>query len=429
MAATTAPLLAVLQAVDVLEEGWIAQTAARFDRSPDLSFVRMTDSRRAGRAQAEETAEPTNDPGRTSERVIFRREMFQALGGFDEALGPCNWIDFWLRAWKGGFHGEVDLTSGGRVPAGNPSHSLDPGSAPAECLERLYEKHLISLGEHHESLLVGKERLLLSERERQEQLTERRTRLQSDAERLRIEIAGLGQELREAGRPRVDLGDLRRTSPISPIWGLERGIPLDRYYIHRFLDRHRLDIRGRVLEVKDAGYTRCFGDDRVSVVDVLDVDAGNQRATILADLSRANAIPSDTYDCFILTQTLGVIFDVASAISHVYRVLKPGGVLLCTAPAIGRVSYEEGLDGDYWRFTEASLRRLLAGVFPLSAFAVTGFGNVLASAAFLYGLAPDELSQEELDKVDPYFPVVYMVRARKPDATPHRASASRVLEP
>jgi peptidoglycan/xylan/chitin deacetylase (PgdA/CDA1 family) len=172
-------------------------------------------------------------------------------------------------------------------------------------------------------------------------------------------------------------------------------------------------VRGRVLEVKDSGYTRAFGEGRVEESDVLDVDPANTQATVVADLSRADAIPDETYDCFILTQTLGVIFDAAGALGHAARVLKPGGVLLCTVPAAGRISYEEGLDGDYWRFTEASVRRLFAAHFPPGAYEITGHGNVLAAAAFLYGLAPDELTKQELDTVDPFFPLVYTIRAVK----------------
>ena len=159
-----------------------------------------------------------------------------------------------------------------------------------------------------------------------------------------------------------------------------------------------------------------FGDARVTSIDVLDVNPDNAQATIVADLSRADAIAADTYDCVILTQTLGVIFDVAGALRHAVRVLKPDGVLLCTVPASGRISYEEGLDGDFWRFTEASVRRLFSAVLPPEAFEITGHGNVLAGAAFLYGMAVHELTREELDAHDPYFPVVYTIRAVKPAA-------------
>jgi peptidoglycan/xylan/chitin deacetylase (PgdA/CDA1 family) len=95
-------------------------------------------------------------------------------------------------------------------------------------------------------------------------------------------------------------------------------------------------------------------------------------------------------------------------------VLKPGGVLLVTAPSIIRVDDEAGADGDFWRLTEASARRLFAAVFPVDAFDVTSYGNVLACAAFLYGISVEELDPAELDSADPNFPVVVAIRAVKP---------------
>jgi peptidoglycan/xylan/chitin deacetylase (PgdA/CDA1 family)/SAM-dependent methyltransferase len=283
-----------------------------------------------------------------------------------------------------------------------------------------------------ERLLVDKERLILAQRERHERLSRQKGQLEAELRALHAAIDETVTQLHALGRGRVEFGDLRRTAPISPVWGLDRGIPLDRYYIHRFLDRHQSDIRGRVLEVKDSGYARAFGADRVTACDVLDVDPANTHATVVADLSRADTIADETYDCFILTQTLGVIYDVAASLRHAVRVLKPGGVLLCTLPAAGRISYDEGLDGDYWRFTEASVRRLFEEVLPPGSFEVRGHGNVLACTAFLYGLAPHELTADELDTVDPYFPVVYTVRAVKPRTairaavlTYHRVASER----
>ena len=53
----------------------------------------------------------------------------------------------------------------------------------------------------------------------------------------------------------LDLGDLRRVTPIDSGFGLGRGKPVDRHYIEDFLARHRGDIRGRVLEVGEDAYT------------------------------------------------------------------------------------------------------------------------------------------------------------------------------
>jgi hypothetical protein len=54
----------------------------------------------------------------------------------------------------------------------------------------------------------------------------------------------------EAAAPsvgRVDFGDFDHRSPIGHCYGFDRGQPLDRWYIERFLARHAHAIRGRVL--------------------------------------------------------------------------------------------------------------------------------------------------------------------------------------
>jgi hypothetical protein len=72
----------------------------------------------------------------------------------------------------------------------------------------------------------------------------------------------------------VDLGSLRRTTSISNQFGLDRGQPVDRYYIEDFLRRHGEAsgvVRGRVLEIEKPLYARRFGDGaRVERIDVLD---------------------------------------------------------------------------------------------------------------------------------------------------------------
>ena len=85
-------------------------------------------------------------------------------------------------------------------------------------------------------------------------------------------------------------GSLRRLTPISDRWGLDRGTPVDRHYIEHFLGQRAGDIRGRVLEIGDYAYTRRFGGAG-GRVDVLDVDAGNPDATIVGDLSRPESFP------------------------------------------------------------------------------------------------------------------------------------------
>jgi glycosyltransferase involved in cell wall biosynthesis len=227
--------------------------------------------------------------------------------------------------------------------------------------------------------------------------------------------AWLSERLPGGSPGRVRFGSLRRLTPISRNFGWDRGgLPVDRYYIDGFLERHAEDIAGRVLEVRDDAYARKFGGDRVTRFDVLHPAPGNPAATIVADLTDAPAVPDQTYDCIVLTQVLPFISDVRAAVGTLHRILRPGGVVLATVPGISQiVRLDMDAWGDYWRFTSLSARRLFESAFPPSGVEVEAHGNVLAAAAFLYGLSSRELRAEELDHFDPDYEVLVTVRAVK----------------
>ncbi len=207
-------------------------------------------------------------------------------------------------------------------------------------------------------------------------------------------------------------GTLRCTKPISQHWGYDRGNPVDRYYIEKFLAENSKDIQGRVLEVKDSEYTDRFGKN-VTQRDVLDIDANNPLATVVADLAAADSVPSELFDCFILTQTLHLIYDFHSAVVEAHRLLKPGGVLLLTVPAVSRIIKGYGPENEYWRFTAASCKTLFGEVFGKENVTVSSYGNVLTAMSFLTGIAYEELSHKELETNDIYFPVILTVRGVK----------------
>jgi SAM-dependent methyltransferase len=218
-----------------------------------------------------------------------------------------------------------------------------------------------------------------------------------------------------AARRRIRLGGLRRLTPVSRKFGWDRGgLPVDRYYIERFLQDHAGDIRGRVLEARDDAYTRRFGGASVTQADVLHPTRDNPRATIVADLTRAETIPENTFDCVVLTQVLPFIPDVEPAVATVHRILRPGGVALVTVPGISQiVRYDMDRWGDYWRFTTLSARRLFETAFPSGDIAIEAHGNVLVATAFLHGLSTRDLRPDELEYRDPDYEVLITVRAVK----------------
>ncbi|HXT20417.1 MAG TPA: glycosyltransferase, partial [Thermoanaerobaculia bacterium] len=418
---TAAPYLAFLDGDDLLAPSYLAAAAARLDAEPALGFV-TSGLRGFGATEYEWTPPPLtldallhHQPPHISS--LLRRSAFAVAGGFDEALRCYEDLDLWLSFLTHGVRGEVlpepllaYRTRGDSLLRGalrRPVH--------VAAMEHLYEKHGPWLARHGEAMLVAKQGFLLELNQHRRHLHHLREEAERELAALRAEAAALGEELAQQGIAAVDWGDLRRPQPLTPTWGEERGRPVDRAVIEAFLDRHRADVRGRVLEVKDPGYSRFFGGDRVTHQDVLDVDPGNPQATIVADLGEADSLPPAAYDCIVLTQTLGYVLDPRRALANLHRALAPGGVLLFSVGGQTRIEHEgRGRDGDYWRFTEASLRELFAERFPLGAFALEGHGNVTLATAFLHGIAAEELTAADFAHVDPYFPVVYCVRAVKP---------------
>lgn len=215
----------------------------------------------------------------------------------------------------------------------------------------------------------------------------------------------------------VLLNDLTRCAPISSVFGLDRGTPVDRYYIEQFLQKNAHLIKGRVLEIADSFYSKRFGGDRVEVLEVLHAQPDNKNATIIGDLTDCSTLPENSIDCFVCTQTLNFIFDVWKAIEGAHYLLKPGGVMLATAAGISQISrYDMERWGDYWRFTIASVQKLFEPVFT-GGLEISSYGNVLAATAFLQGIAVEDLPNPALlDECDPDYQMLISVVARKGEA-------------
>jgi len=212
---------------------------------------------------------------------------------------------------------------------------------------------------------------------------------------------------------RIQWGDLRKIIPVSRNYGFDRGTPIDRYYIEKFLKENKADIKGSVLEIQNRRYTRRFGGRKVSCSDVLDIDRSNKLATIYADLRNTNALPKERYDCIILTQTLHIIDNYDVTIKNIYRMLNKNGILLCTLPSVSRIDYLTGEEGDFWRFTKASARYIFKKHFTKDKLQIQTYGNVFIDICFLEGVSVEEIDSEELDYYDKYFPLIVCVRAVK----------------
>lgn len=208
--------------------------------------------------------------------------------------------------------------------------------------------------------------------------------------------------------------------PISDYFGYSRGTPLDRYYIDSFVARYRRHIRGTVLEVGETVYTHTYSED-VFVRPVMLWYSGEPETPVGCDYIRADlvtgaGIPDQQFDCFIMTQTLPVIFDVEQAVANAFKLLKPGGHLLITVPAISQQGSDEmATYGWYWSFTSFSLRRLLEAHVPADCIQLEAFGNMKAAIGFLKGRVVQEFRKADLDFKDPCYEMTVCACVKKPE--------------
>ena len=211
------------------------------------------------------------------------------------------------------------------------------------------------------------------------------------------------------GLPIPRWGNLRRVEPFSRVFGFDRGAPVDRFYMQRFLEANRPVITGRVLEVQVSSYTQTYGH-AVETAHTVDIDPA-WRATYTCDLADAGQIPSNSYDCFLASNTLQHVEDLPAVLQTLLRVVKPGGYVLASAPMLLPLIP----DGeDMWRLSPAGWRRTLAREWAGCDISVEGHGNALSAIAAMHGLALEELTEEELAANDARYPVLVTIKARKP---------------
>ncbi|MBJ7458396.1 MAG: methyltransferase domain-containing protein [Thermoleophilaceae bacterium] len=231
------------------------------------------------------------------------------------------------------------------------------------------------------------------------------------ADRVRPKVQ---RAIRNTPGRRVRWGSFKRTKPFSECYGWDRGTPIDRWYIERYLESTKQYIHGDAMEIRDPAYVNRFGGSRVDKAHVVDIDADNPRADLVADLCVPESLPSGAYDSVVLTQTFHLLADEQVALDNLWNSLKPGGTLIITAPCLSRVDHEIP-EVDFWRYTPRGFEQRLQLCLPADAkISVEGHGNALSGAAFFLGLAAEELDESDLAVDDPFFPITCCARVEKP---------------
>jgi SAM-dependent methyltransferase len=135
------------------------------------------------------------------------------------------------------------------------------------------------------------------------------------------------------------------------------GYSVRRRYLDRDLEAESARLRGRVLEIGcgHAGRRGRFRPPSDGIRSWTCVDRDRARVPDLcADAAHLPIRPA-ALDAVVCLEVLEYVWQPASVLIEIRRVLKPDGVLLLSTPFLHRVDAAD----DYWRFTEPALRRLL----------------------------------------------------------------------
>jgi SAM-dependent methyltransferase len=114
------------------------------------------------------------------------------------------------------------------------------------------------------------------------------------------------------------------------------------------------------------------------------------RTPLVSIVARAECLPLATgqFDVVICTQVLQYIPQPSAVVAEIYRVLKPGGVLLLSVPS----ACPRDADHECWRFLPAVLRQLLANFETVEVVpeggSITGFFRSINFCLYIFARFP-----------------------------------------
>ena len=205
----------------------------------------------------------------------------------------------------------------------------------------------------------------------------------------------------------IDFGDLKRDRPFCPQFGHFRGSPVDRYYLDRFIDEIRNEVKGVTLEIGGLKQNRELYK-LANVTKFLTMDLGGPDLDIVGDAHDPNVVEEESMDSILLFNVLEHCEQPWVVVDNVYRWLKPHGQVFCMVPNAQRV---HRVPRDYWRILPDALDSIFSR-FPRRKLHV--YGNPLTTMAAFYGIAAEELTREELDFHHENYPVANCIHAHKP---------------
>ena len=200
--------------------------------------------------------------------------------------------------------------------------------------------------------------------------------------------------------------------PLSYRFGAERGKPIDRYYIEKFLEDNSKYIQGDVAEIAENTYTIKYGIN-VKNSYIYHVEGLNGAKKV--NLETGDGVVDGALDCLILTQTLQTIYDLSITMKNIKRLLKKDGTALITLPGITQISLRDYNNwGDRWRFNDIVARELAINAgFEPEKIEVQSHGNIKTCFALLYGLCLEDMKEEDFKYIDKQYQMLITMRITK----------------
>jgi len=134
-------------------------------------------------------------------------------------------------------------------------------------------------------------------------------------------------------------------------------------------------VHGKLLDVGCGGkpYQKIFQHRLTSYIGI---DAYDKRADIQKDFLATTLLPN-SFHTVLTTQVLEHVPHPSVFLKKIFRILKPSGILILTAPLIASL---HETPRDYFRFTEYGLRQLLSDA-GFEILVIKGQGNYISSIA------------------------------------------------
>jgi peptidoglycan/xylan/chitin deacetylase (PgdA/CDA1 family)/glycosyltransferase involved in cell wall biosynthesis/MoaA/NifB/PqqE/SkfB family radical SAM enzyme len=349
VALTRAPYVVLLDADDVLADRYLERLAARLDAEPALGFVSCAVQAFEGARYVwkppSTTAVGTLTRGSVHVSSMFRRSLWDAVGGFDRELPAYEDLDFWLHALRLGFRGDVldEPLLFYRVRAGSRYRRGVEADTYRRAMARIVERHRAVLDTGGTEVLAEKESFLLELTRYHDELRERHATLQGELDRLDAEIAAARRALGEAAV--APAAEAPAPWPSSPL----------RRSVEAALAERRWLVRGRVAVLADRPWA--LGALVVPRWDEGGPGVSEERWP----LEEAGRLAAGSVDCAVVV-LLAPAERIEDALARVVPALKPGGALLVAAAAAtgGRVAEDEHEPAAAETWLRSTLARLVA---------------------------------------------------------------------